>query len=290
MINEDVSSAEEGMFQAHTVGSSRRGATGGLEAEPQGRRAPSKWINVVLDEHNKRRIAHWTPALMWNDECYDYAKMQAEACVERGMAVGGYCDGLSGMHGQCIAGPFGTEEYGKLLQGTPTDAERVVARWYAEGSLHDYENPEARPETRNFAQVMWFTTTSVGMALSSDGQYCVANYFQRGLDPTLYARNIRPKRDGLPPWRPPCEGAFLEWRAQWEEFERQVQAEEARMAAEANPCKKKGKQAATKNKASSPAVQPAAAKASAAKASPSAKRGARGNSSSGRSPSVKKRG
>lgn len=149
------------------------------KAEHLGRyRPPAEWIDEVLRAHNIRRGKHWTPPLVWSDECFEYAKRQADACLEEKAIRNGHVDCMSGRMGQCVLGP----PFGPWRVNRPGMAENIVEHWYAQGSHYKYDRPGFRQDAANFFQILWFNTTSVGMALSRDGRYAVANYFPAGHD------------------------------------------------------------------------------------------------------------
>lgn len=144
-------------------------------------RPAPEWIADVLRAHNIRRGQHWAPPLVWNDECFEYAKRQADECITERIASNGRVDGAGGRMGQCVLGP----PHGPWRMNRPGMAESIVDIWYGEGSHYNYDRPGFRNDASNFMQVIWFNTTSVGMALSRDGRFAVANYFPAGHDVLL---------------------------------------------------------------------------------------------------------
>jgi len=194
------------------------------EEYEKGARPPEQWIRAVLFEHNRRRERHWTPPLVWNDECYDHAKMQAQACMKAGRRLAtNFVDSVSGMHGQNITGPI-TQEPPRvlgerppplvLLTHEPASAQRVIEEWFMEKQHYKYDKPCQTAAANRFTQMMWMGTTSVGMALSSDGKFCVANYFPQGNDPSGFAINVEPVHEGPPPWvvvPSPYPDSLLAW-------------------------------------------------------------------------------
>ncbi|CAE8616146.1 unnamed protein product [Polarella glacialis] len=153
---------------------------------------------AVLEAHNSRRATHHFMPLVWNDEGFENAQKQAEACAkaEKRLAKN-YIECLSGRHGQNSLGPTKTPH-----EWTSEAAEALVNVWYMEKEKYDWQNPgPSRPADR-FIQMMWASTSSVGMALSHDGRFCVANYFpavgkKMSFD---YKRNLRPPQEGPAPW------------------------------------------------------------------------------------------
>eukprot|EP00931_Biecheleriopsis_adriatica_P103576 TRINITY_DN78389_c0_g1_i1.p1 TRINITY_DN78389_c0_g1~~TRINITY_DN78389_c0_g1_i1.p1 ORF type:complete len:264 (+),score=42.11 TRINITY_DN78389_c0_g1_i1:75-794(+) len=160
--------------------------------------APETWISAVLQAHNAKRTAHWLAPLVWSEECYEHARMQANACQEEQRRMPkNFVESLSGRHGQNSIGPMKKE-----MKWDLDSAETVVQQWYSEKDKYDWNNPGPSKGASNFIQMMWAGTCSVGMALSPDGTYCVANYFpQVGNQLSYkYKTNILPPRKEQPPW------------------------------------------------------------------------------------------
>lgn len=159
--------------------------------------APPAWVQAVLMAHNERRSAHWTPPLVWSEECYEHARMQAQACeaAERRLPKN-FVESLNGRHGQNSLGPSRKE-----LKWDQTAVDHIVGQWYSEQENYDYARPGAQKGCVNFIQMMWGGTCSVGMALSSNGKYCVANYFPAvgNVLSYKYGKNLLPCRNLPPP-------------------------------------------------------------------------------------------
>ncbi|CAE7516461.1 Glipr2 [Symbiodinium natans] len=143
------------------------------------------WKKDVLAAHNDFRAEHGAEALTWSDECYLLAKKQANACQERSCMYHGSLDGPSGRHGQNI--------YWCSMPGK--DAQPMVEAWYQEliKPGYDFEKATFTPGTGHFTQVVWKGTTQVGMALSEDGRFCVANYFPAGNMMGAFKKNVLPR-------------------------------------------------------------------------------------------------
>merc|ERR1719401_1448349 len=85
-------------------------------------------------------------------------------------------------------------------------AEEIVDHWYKEISKYNFDEPGHQPKAVNFTQLVWGRTSSVGMAISQDGRFCVANFYPPGNEPEYnFPRCVRRVREGPPPWvaRPP---------------------------------------------------------------------------------------
>lgn len=158
----------------------------------------SDWIQKTLEAHNEIRRRHGAPALRWSEECFQAARRQAGDCQARGALFHRGQQGPSGHHGQnCFASSV-----------AGADAPDVVQMWYSESSRYDFLRPGYTPGTGHFTQVVWAGTTHVGMAMSMDGRFVVANYFPAGnvCSPGLFEQNVRPASlqasPTAQPWRP----------------------------------------------------------------------------------------
>jgi len=163
-----------------------------LQEPPQGTPTATgvrdQWKKEVLEAHNAHRKNHSAPPLQWMDECYLSAKKQANACQERSAMYHGNTSGPSGRHGQNIY----------WCSSPGSDAKEMVYAWYSEVTDPGYNFSDAKftPGTGHFTQVVWKGTTHVGMALSEDGRFCVANYYPAGNVMGQFASNVLPMPDG----------------------------------------------------------------------------------------------
>ncbi|CAE7521459.1 GLIPR2 [Symbiodinium sp. KB8] len=159
-----------------------------IQEPPQGKPSAegvrSDWKKEVLAAHNAFRAEHGAPALSWSDECYLLAKKQANACQERSCVIHGSVEGPSGRQGQNI---FWCGFAGK-------SAEEMTTTWYDEINQPGYDwKAEFSPGTGHFTQVVWKGTKQVGMAVSEDGRFCVANYFPAGNMMGAFRENVLPR-------------------------------------------------------------------------------------------------
>lgn len=136
--------------------------------------------------HNFWRRKHGCPDLTWSDECFVEAKKQADECQAHGEVVSGNRAGPSGEHGQNIF----------FCSEPDTPLEAAVESWYMEVSEKSYawrvHEASALPEALQFTQLVWRSTTSVGMAASQDGRFLVANYFPAGNIPGRFVPEVPP--------------------------------------------------------------------------------------------------
>eukprot|EP00440_Ansanella_granifera_P042879 gb/GFBE01046489.1/.p1 GENE.gb/GFBE01046489.1/~~gb/GFBE01046489.1/.p1 ORF type:complete len:263 (+),score=71.13 gb/GFBE01046489.1/:1-789(+) len=136
-----------------------------------------QWKQDTIDAHNAKRGLHQdTPPLEWSDECYISAKKQCDECQRISAMQHGTCGGPSGRHGQNIYWSSGP------TIGIPSSADDAVAAWYSEIDEpgYDFEQPGYGPGIGHFTQVVWKGTQKVGMAMSDDGCFIIANYFPGG--------------------------------------------------------------------------------------------------------------
>ena len=123
-------------------------------------------MKSTLDHHNSLRAKHGAQPLKWSDECAASAQKQADACQRSRKLFHGFCEGPSGGHGQ--------NAYWHSASAKP---EQAIQSWYDEVNKpgYDFKRHGFAKGTGHFTQVVWVDTRSVGMAVSKDGKYIVAN-------------------------------------------------------------------------------------------------------------------
>ena len=127
---------------------------------------PAALVQSTLDHHNSLRAKHGAQPLKWSDECAASAQKQADACQRSRKLFHGFCEGPSGGHGQ--------NAYWHSASAKP---EQAIQSWYDEVNKpgYDFKRHGFAKGTGHFTQVVWVDTRSVGMAVSKDGKYIVAN-------------------------------------------------------------------------------------------------------------------
>jgi hypothetical protein len=145
---------------------------------------------AALDAHNKLRRLHDAPDLKWCHECYLYAKRQANLCQEAN---------------KLFYGEFGPNlDQGQNLHWVPKESTSLVDtingaldQWYEQvhNPGYDFEKNAFQRGTSHFVQVVWKSTTHVGMAISDDGRYVVANYIPKSGEPRMFTQNVSPNKD-----------------------------------------------------------------------------------------------
>jgi len=148
-----------------------------------------------LHAHNEFRANHGAAPLAWSDECYNFAWQQAEYCSASGGLSHGNLIGPSGIHGQNAYWNSG---------GVAT-ARQAVESWYSEVHKPGYQfgTNSKQYGTGHFTQVVWAGSRYVGVAISADGCYVVANYLPAGNVADEYVNNVLPpaaKQSRFNPW------------------------------------------------------------------------------------------
>lgn len=126
---------------------------------------PGNYKQNVLIEHNKWRVKHHSPKLMWDETLAEYAENYAQHCKF-----------------QHSGGPYGEN----LGAGYPSVAV-VIDAWYAENEKYSYERPGFSMRTGHFTQMIWKATTKVGCGYAvcngkngTPGTFWVCEYLPRG--------------------------------------------------------------------------------------------------------------
>eukprot|EP00435_Cladocopium_sp_Y103_P003093 s2756_g1.t1 len=83
----------------------------------------------------------------------------------------------------------------------------MVKAWYDEIADYDFGG-DYQKGTGHFTQVVWKGSTHVGMALSEDGRFCVANYYPGGNVIGRFKDNVLPRGSPYVPEKAeaPCQG------------------------------------------------------------------------------------
>lgn len=124
-----------------------------------------------------------------------YARRQAEDCAAKKQLYHGHDSTLSGPDGQNVYGPAQFVMYEE-----EDTVSKVVGTWYSQKDKYDQKSGNFAG-CRYFTQLLWVGTTSVGMALSRNGLFCVANYFPQGNTRVdKFVINVRRPYTEQPPW------------------------------------------------------------------------------------------
>lgn len=145
--------------------------------------AGQAWKEKALAVHNELRARHGAPPLQWSDECYEFARRQANECSQFHCLRHGNYEGASGrVHGQ-----------NAFMAPAAEDPEAVVKAWYSELDVrgHDF-GKDSQMGTAHFSQVVWAGSEYLGMATSEDGLYIFANYLPAGNVAGDFHRHVFP--------------------------------------------------------------------------------------------------
>jgi len=158
-------------------------------------RGRTQWLNsslrilkAALAVHNDKRSMHDAPPLDWNDDCYEQAKRQANLCASKRRTLYGNFVGERYDQGQNIS---------YASRAPPSSIEAVkaaVGTWYSEVDHpgYSFKNSVHVRGADHFTQLVWKSTKSVGMAVSDDGLYVVANYLPAGNVHNEFKSNVAP--------------------------------------------------------------------------------------------------
>lgn len=150
--------------------------------------APSELMKTVLAAHNEKRSLHDAPPLTWCDNCYEQAKKQANLCQRKGRSFHGNL-GENHDQGQNIF-------YRSPAIRNGMDAvNAAIDTWYSEVEHpgYDFRSNSHDKGADHFTQLVWKSTTSVGMAISDNGLFVVANYLPAGNLHGDFQRNVSPE-------------------------------------------------------------------------------------------------
>ena len=161
-----TNSGSLGTDAARRVAAQRPQPGVGAAAKKKAAGGQAALVKATLDHHNSLRAKHGAQPLKWSDECAASAQKQADACQRSRKLFHGFCEGPSGGHGQ--------NAYWHSASAKP---EQAIQSWYDEVNKpgYDFKSPGFAKGTGHFTQVVWVDTRSVGMAVSKDGKYIVAN-------------------------------------------------------------------------------------------------------------------
>ena len=144
---------------------------------------PDQFTQDLIFEHNRYRKEHGSPPLSWNAKAARAAQKWAEHLAEMGKLE----HSLEREFGQNLA---------FYSDGTLT-AEKTVEMWYEEISKYHFNRPGFSSSTGNFTQLVWASTTMVGVgrAVNGSSTYVVANYLPPGNVQGRFELNVTPAKE-----------------------------------------------------------------------------------------------
>ena len=136
----------------------------------------------MITEHNKYRKKHGAPPLSWNAKAASAAQRWAEHLAKTSRLE----------HSR-------EKEFGQNLafySGATLTAKKTVEMWYEEINQYHFNRPGFSSSTGHFTQVVWASTTMVGVgrALNGSSTYVVANYVPPGNVQGRFEQNVKPAR------------------------------------------------------------------------------------------------
>ena len=154
------------------------------EEEARFRLQYNNYRRECLYHHNKIRAAHGSPALRESDSLSEYSQQWANFIAET--------DTLT--HSSMIwDGKNVGENIAKCGAYLADPSQLIVNKWYEEKNNFDFNNPSTQVNTKNFTQMVWKDTESIGfgLAYSKNGNtFIVINYYPPGNAPQRYAENV----------------------------------------------------------------------------------------------------
>jgi uncharacterized protein YkwD len=137
---------------------------------------------AALQQHNVYRAKHGVPPLILSPQLNEVAQHHAEQLARTNQLAHSeqehYGENLYASHGS---------------NATPPRPEAVVDSWYNEIHHYDFNQPDFRPETGHFTQVVWKASKELGLGIAqaSDGTwYVVGNYHPPGNIANQFATHV----------------------------------------------------------------------------------------------------
>jgi len=141
-----------------------------------------------LYHHNKIRESHGVPPLRESESLSEYSQQWANFISET--------DTLT--HSSMIwDGKNVGENIAKAGAVINDPSQLIVHKWYEEKENFDYSNPSSQNNTKNFTQMVWKGTESIGFGLSysqSGNTFIVINYYPAGNTADGYRSNVTLKK------------------------------------------------------------------------------------------------
>ncbi len=137
-----------------------------------------------MDIHNEYRAVHGSPPLRWNTNIASAAQTWADYLA--------YDNNCNMQHNT-------NDNYGENLGVGYSSWGRLIAAWYNEEALYNYNSPGFSYDTGHFTAVVWRDTTDVGCGSTTcdngKGVMYVCQYSPRG-NSGNYAANVCPPGTG----------------------------------------------------------------------------------------------
>uniref|UniRef100_A0A8C1Y1P4 Im:7150988 n=1 Tax=Cyprinus carpio TaxID=7962 RepID=A0A8C1Y1P4_CYPCA len=149
--------------------------------------ADESFKQEFLEVHNQYRKQHQAPELTYSDELCSAAQKWADHML--GEKSLGHSDTNDGEN---VFYSFSS------VKKTPTGKEAVDS-WYSEIKDYNFTTSGHQPQTGHFTQVVWKSSTELGVGLATDGNtvFVVGQYRPAGniTNAGYYEKNVLPKTE-----------------------------------------------------------------------------------------------
>ncbi|KAF4524072.1 hypothetical protein B566_EDAN013020 [Ephemera danica] len=139
----------------------------------------------ALEAHNELRKQHGAPPLELSRELCNYANEWAIHLSE-----------INTLEHR-TEGTYGENLYVKWGTGFTVDGRTAVQSWYDEIKDYNFSEPGFGMNTGHFTQVIWKSTTEMGIAIVTEGNgfFVVANYSPHGNMQGEFEDNVLPNSE-----------------------------------------------------------------------------------------------
>ncbi|XDV37774.1 hypothetical protein PO909_007329 [Leuciscus waleckii] len=147
--------------------------------------ADNSFKKEFLETHNQYREQHHAPPLVYSEDLCKAAQLWADHLLEKGSL--GHSDTENGENVY-----YSSSSAKKTLTG-----KEAVDSWYSEIKVYDFKKSGNQPKTGHFTQVVWKSSTELGVGLATDGnkKFVVGQYKPAGniTNAGYYEQNVLPK-------------------------------------------------------------------------------------------------
>ncbi|KAF4114682.1 Golgi-associated plant pathogenesis-related protein 1-like [Onychostoma macrolepis] len=149
--------------------------------------ADDSFQQEFLEAHNQYRKQHQAPELTYSDELSSAAQKWADHLQSKKSLSHSDTE-----NGENVYYSFSS------VKKTPKGKEAVDS-WYSEIKDYDFSSPGYQPQTGHFTQVVWKSSTELGVGLATDGKtvFVVGQYRPAGniTSAGLFEKNVLPKTE-----------------------------------------------------------------------------------------------
>ncbi|XP_016095554.1 Golgi-associated plant pathogenesis-related protein 1-like [Sinocyclocheilus grahami] len=149
--------------------------------------ADESFKQEFLEAHNQYRKQHQAPELTYSDELCSAAHKWADHMLSNKALAHSDTD-----NGENVFYSYNSDK------NTPTGKEAVDS-WYSEIKDYSFNTPGNQPKTGHFTQVVWKSSTELGVGLATDGNtvFVVGQYKPAGniTNAGYYEQNVLPKTE-----------------------------------------------------------------------------------------------